>query len=44
MTEVLDFALEVSDFDLQSRCHVRFRTNTLGDRYKSLYPTQLEVK
>ena len=30
MAKVLDYGLEVSDFDLQSCYNIHFRTNTLG--------------
>ena len=30
MAKVLDCRLEVSEFELQWRCYVHFRTNTLG--------------
>ena len=44
MAKVLVWGLEVSDFDLQSRYYVHFRTNTPGKIVSPLSQPQLRVK
>ena len=36
--KVLDCGHEVSEFELQLRYYIHFRTNTLGKDMKTLYP------
>ena len=38
IAKVLDSDLEISEFELQSRCYIDFRTNTLGKGMISLIP------
>ena len=40
VANVLDSSIVVSEFGLQSRYCVHFRTNTLGKRYELPYPTR----
>ena len=44
MAKVLDYDLEVSEFELQSRYYVDFRTNTLGKDVEHPYSPQLWAK
>ena len=38
MAKVLDCGLQVSEFELQSHCHVHIRTNALEEMYEPLPP------
>ena len=38
VANVLDCSMVVSEFELQSCYYVHFRTNTLGEKYETLYP------
>ena len=38
MAKVLDYDLEVSEFEHQLRYYFHFRTNTLGESIESSYP------
>ena len=37
MVKVMDCGIVVSEFELQSRYYVHFRTNTLGEKYQPPY-------
>ena len=41
MAKMLVCNLEVSEFELQSRYYVDFRTNTFEERYEPLYPLEM---
>ena len=44
MAKVLDYCLEVSEFELQSCCDVHFQTSTLGKGMNILIHPQLWVE
>ena len=37
MRKVLDYGLEVREFELQSRYYVHFRTNSFGESHEPTY-------